>query len=383
MTAVEKLFIDCIRSAVTGEKLECDPASDLSSENIAALFKLASGQDMAHLVSAALYSSGYDKYLPDGAFFTAQFNAVARYERIAAVTRELGELFASENISFILLKGSVLRNFYPEPWMRSSCDIDVLVKKNDLEKCTELLPLKLGYTFIDKNAHDVKYKTQNGTVLELHFELIEDEMRARGVLSRAWECAIPDKKSEYRLPDDVFYLYHIAHMSKHVLIGGCGVRPFLDIFIMKKCARYDIDSFAPVLEKAGLKQFSDAAVRLADAWFDGAPFDDATENFANFIIRSGIYGTMKSRVAIQQLYKGGKIKYALSRAFLPYGELVIYYPSLENKRWLTPVFEVARWFNILFTGGAKHSVKELELNSNITDDYSEKTAELLKQIGLI
>ena len=34
-------------------------------------------------------------------------------------------------IPFLPLKGSVIRQYYPEPWMRTSCDIDILV---DFEK---------------------------------------------------------------------------------------------------------------------------------------------------------------------------------------------------------------------------------------------------------
>lgn len=53
----------------------------------------------------------------------------------------------SVEISFLPLKGSVLRQYYPEPWMRTSCDIDILVHENDLEKTTEYLVRDLGYIY--------------------------------------------------------------------------------------------------------------------------------------------------------------------------------------------------------------------------------------------
>ncbi|MBO4954226.1 MAG: nucleotidyltransferase family protein, partial [Clostridia bacterium] len=36
-------------------------------------------------------------------------------------------------IDFMPLKGAVIRQYYPEPWMRTSCDIDIHVKKDRLE----------------------------------------------------------------------------------------------------------------------------------------------------------------------------------------------------------------------------------------------------------
>ena len=40
-------------------------------------------------------------------------------------------------IPFVPLKGSVIRKYYPEAWMRTSSDIDVLVHKEDVEKTTD------------------------------------------------------------------------------------------------------------------------------------------------------------------------------------------------------------------------------------------------------
>lgn len=38
----------------------------------------------------------------------------------------------SQQIEYILLKGAVIRDLYPQKWMRTSCDIDVLVHEDEL-----------------------------------------------------------------------------------------------------------------------------------------------------------------------------------------------------------------------------------------------------------
>ena len=56
----------------------------------------------------------------------------------------------------------------------------------------------------------------------------------RGVLAQIWDTAVSAGPGSHRLllADEMFYFYHIAHMVKHFEVGGCGIRPFLDLWIM-------------------------------------------------------------------------------------------------------------------------------------------------------
>ena len=99
-------------------------------------------------------------------------------------------------------------------------------------------------------------------------------------------------------------------------------------------------------------------------------------------MKGGVYGTTANRVSVQQIRKGGKIRYAFSRIWLPYDVLKFHYPSLERKRWLLPVFEVRRWFKLLFGGGVKRSVNELRLNSSATNEEQTETKEILSKLEI-
>ncbi|MFX7845188.1 nucleotidyltransferase family protein, partial [Acinetobacter baumannii] len=76
----------------------------------------------------------------------------------------------------------------------------------------------------------------SGQHIELHFNLIEDHRikGASAILNRVWDAAVPcgGWTYQYEMPDELFYFYHIAHMAKHVENGGCGIRPFLDIWVL-------------------------------------------------------------------------------------------------------------------------------------------------------
>ena len=69
------------------------------------------------------------------------------------VLNEIVKCFDAAKILNIPLKGSVICDYYPEPWMRSSCDVDILIKNEDSERAIACLS-KLGYTykrrFLDK-----------------------------------------------------------------------------------------------------------------------------------------------------------------------------------------------------------------------------------------
>ena len=70
------------------------------------------------------------------------------------------------------LKGSVLRASYPQDWMRTSCDIDILVHREDLERAVELLVEKKQYRREVTNLCDVSLYAPSGVHLELHYDLV-------------------------------------------------------------------------------------------------------------------------------------------------------------------------------------------------------------------
>lgn len=68
-----------------------------------------------------------------------------RYKTINCELEQIGKTLEKANIPFILLKGSVIRKYYPESWMRTSCDIDILVNELDLNSAIRLLCDSLRY----------------------------------------------------------------------------------------------------------------------------------------------------------------------------------------------------------------------------------------------
>ncbi len=311
--------------------------------------------------------------------------AVYRYEQQNYELQEICQTLEEAEISFIPLKGSVLRAYYPQPWLRTSCDIDILITEKDLEKCAELLRQKLGYEIGEKGPHDVSLNAPSGVHLELHYTLIEEDGLGKGeeLLSRVWEfsTSAPNKEYHHVLNDDMFYYYHIAHMAKHYLIGGCGLRPFIDLYILNKQNFLDKQTIT-LLQEGGLWKFAEQATALSEVWFGGGAHTPITAQMENYLLKGGVYGNMQNRVAVQQVKKGGKFRYIFSRIWLPYSILKFQYPVLEKRKWLSPICQVRRWGRLIFCGRAKNGMEELKVSNQVDEQTAQGVTEMLRALDL-
>ena len=100
---------------------------------------------------------------------------------------QIAEQLDQAQIPYIFLKGTRLRSLYPEAWMRTRSDIDVLVHEEDLEKASYFLTKNLGYRYESKTHHDIALFSETNIMIELHFSLNEDVQKIDHVLDQVWK----------------------------------------------------------------------------------------------------------------------------------------------------------------------------------------------------
>ncbi len=361
--------------------------SGLSDAVLRQLYRLSKSHDMAHLVGFALEDNQLlreDNLLADK-YKQQIMMAVYRYKQLDYELKQVIKVFEEAQIPFIPLKGSVLRDYYPQPWMRTSCDVDILVHEEDLEKASNVLTTKLSYQLDTKGPHDIAFNTPSGMHIELHYDLIEKDVNGKSEqpLKDVWSYTyVKPNSMQYHMVDEMFYYYHIAHMAKHFVYGGCGIRPFIDLWVLNHRMPYDESKRRKLLQKGGLLAFEQAAVKLSETWLSGAEPDTIIDSIQEFVLHGGVYGNTENRVAVQQQKKGGKFRYMISRIFLPYSVLKYHYPILQKHKWLFPLMEVRRWFKLVFRGGFKRSANELKINQNMSAERQAEIANMMKQLGL-
>ena len=384
MEQLTRTMMDLIASEVCGRPLDLPP---LPEETAAELYRLSAAHDMAHLTGSALLRRGL---LPAGrirdAFEKQVMLAVYRCETQRGELTRLRDALHAAGVPFLPLKGAVLRTLYPEPWMRTSCDIDILVPEEQAADTARLLSEQLDYTVGARSTHDIGLTAPCGVHLELHFTLLEEGriVSAAPLLTAVWSYASPlEGTCEYVLSDGMFCLYHMAHMAKHVLNGGCGVRPFLDLWLLEHRVSFDAAARDALLAQAGLTAFAAQARHLSEVWFGGATHNDVTRDMERYLLTGGVYGSAENLMNMQQLRQGGRARYVLSRVWMPYASLCCKYPSLEGRPALTPLYQLRRWGHLLLSSAdTKRSLHELQLAASTTEDSRARTLDLLNRLEL-
>lgn len=354
---------------------------------LAETYELAQKHDLAHICGQALSKLGVlgDDEISQK-FKACTMQALYRYVRMNHEYEKACKALEEAKIPFIPLKGSVLRGNYPEPWMRTSSDVDILVREDTLEQAATTLVEQAQYTRKKMSDHDIAMISASGTLLELHYTAVDEGRfpEAQEVLKTIWDTATTKDAGSYHyyMADEMFYFFHIAHMAKHIENGGCGVRPFLDLWILNHIVEHDRAKREELLFRGGMLTFARAAEQLTQVWFSGLDVDPLSAKLERFIFDGGIFGTLKSAVTIRRTKTKSKISYAFSKIWLPYDRIKYHYPILKEQKWLTPFFQVVRWLKLIFKGGVKRSVRELKTAAEVSTDESSYAAGLLQELGI-
>lgn len=373
-----------ILSAVLKDKELSDSEKLLCTDDaVLEVLNIAQNHDIPHLICTSLLEN---KLLPDNSpkYQSYLYKAIYRYEKQNYELNRIRKLLNGIGVPFILLKGSALRKFYKSPWLRTSCDIDILVKKDDLSQAQDAIIKNLEYGYKCNSTHDISLLSSSGVCLELHFELKEPDFRDSTLLTDIWNSQEIAQISEfeYGMSNELFLFYHIYHMAKHFIHGGCGIKPFADLWIIKNKMGYDEDKARKLLGDSGLLDFYIHAISLTEIWFENKEHTPISKDMEDYILQGGVYGTLEQQLAMSQSKKGGKFKHLLSKIFLSYDSMLIYYPSLGKCPLLYPIYQVRRWFRIAFCGGRKRALYEMKLNRNLSDLKKKKAKRLIDELGL-
>lgn len=368
MNDTVNMLFALLRSVICAEELNKEKFVSLDERELESLYKISKNHDMSHLVGVALNKAGLlkGKQIAEK-FGKQQMLAVYRYERSKYEFDAICDVFDNAKIRFIPLKGAVIRELYPEPWMRTSCDIDILVHKSDLDRAVDLIKENLGYEVKEKDEiHDVSLYSESGVHLELHFSINEGMEIVDQVLSQVWDYAsnCDAEHQRYDLKNEFLVFYAVSHMLEHFIIGGCGIRTVCDLYLLRNKMGYDEDQVLELCRIAEIEDFYLALKNLSDVWFSNEDHDDLTARMESYILVGGVYGTTESRIAIKQGAAGGKMRYAGSRIFAPYDRLRERYPSLKS-RALVPIYQVRRWIDTVREKRVGRSVQELKVNENL------------------
>lgn len=405
---LSSLFFACLRGELTGE-----PQAKQTQEMIQRLTLaqqkdmrvLAQKHDLAHILASAFSSFSFvqedgqatEENTKQNTANTEQSTAIAKEKRQEKHQEEallslyralrmqhelatLGGIFEQADIAYIPLKGSILATFYPKEGMRLSADIDILVRAETFERATGQL-LANNYKEGVKSDHDIAFFSPADVPVELHFILCEGDEKIDAVLCEAWEHARSEAGCRYGLSPAFFLFYHVAHMAKHVKNGGCGIRPFMDLYIIEKKMKIPRDTADALLVRAGLKTFAESAFALADVWFSDKAHTPKTKRFEAYILGGEVYGTLFQRVAMRRR-DTSQTCYFMRRLFPSFASMKEDFPRLEKRPFLMPFYWVLRVFNLFKGKRVSRRINEVKINATMSKEEQENIARLVSDLGL-
>jgi hypothetical protein len=383
MQLLRSLLCSHILNKECGEKFP----DSLTQEDWEQLYSLSNAHDLAHLTAHALLKSGL---LPQNdvsdKFQRKLFQAVHRFEKMDYELKRICKTLEEAGIDHVPLKGAVVREYYPEPWMRSSCDIDILIHETDLDTAERALTEKLNYKKkVMVKYHDISLFSPSGVHLELHYSIREHFDGMDSVLGTVWNhvSLCPDKKHMYRQTPEFLLFHIIAHMAYHFQAGGCGIKPFIDLYLLRQSLNYNEDALTELCTTGKLTQFYQNALTLTNVWFGDASHTPITALMENFILHGGTYGTVSNRSAVEKNRAGSTVNQICKRIFMPRDMMEIRYPILRMHPILLPFCHVCRWFSLLSGKKISKSIHELQTIQSVTENASSDAGILMDQLGLL
>lgn len=168
MNLIQEQIIDLLNASIHNTVPKLDYSKNIEWDNLI-------NEANAHSITGLLYPAL--KNIKDNNISKEVIDKLKRYTFNAAIgqsnhikrTADILSLFNENNIPVIVLKGLVVREYYPKPDLRTMCDSDVIIHKNDLEKVRKLL-LEKGFVEEEDAGHHIAF-LNNSFNLEVHWTL--------------------------------------------------------------------------------------------------------------------------------------------------------------------------------------------------------------------
>ena len=313
----------------------------------------------------------------EGRLFSSVQQQLEQERETARIRKALDEA----GIRHLLMKGALIRALYPAPEMRTSCDVDFYYDKKARPQMDALFA-SLGYEKEEADPNHTAYK-QGRVSVEMHHNLLTDIPRIDKYYADLWDRLIPLDGHGYAMRDEDFYIYHVVHTMKHFTVAGTGIRSVLDTFVFLRAkTELDMTYLRAELEKIGLWEFHLSLVALAEVWFGGGKMPADLADVSAYVLGSGTYGTTGNAVTNRAAAgRGGKLGFALRRAFPSYHFMAEKYPSLRRFPVALPFYWLYRILRALF-GKDNRVGAELSAAQNADAALGEQLAGVMRRVGL-
>lgn len=382
-------YLLCLLSSVISNT---QPPKPNANTDWASVFLLAERHSVAGMTAYAVLKLSNED-LPDkdvlDKFIEAQRSELILESNIQFETDKLLKALKDKEINVMLLKGIVLKSYYPVSSMRSMSDVDLLYKISDKDAIISLFEsddYKLTLDFHD----ELNFTKPPFYHYELHSTLVSPNHYAYDYYKNIWDKAVTREDGFAGLSLDDTYIYMLEHIAKHIEKSGAGIRMLIDVFLFrrKEASKLNAEYIKAELSKLRLADFEQKIIALTESWF-GSDNPDTESIAAQYILSSSTFGTVRNAILqtnIRKEHKTGKkqngLKYIVSKLFPTPKHLRGRFPKGRCMGIFYPFYLVAYWCLRLFKD---KNVKTKNISHYFakTDSHEAKTIiSVIEDLGL-
>lgn len=233
---------------------------------------------------------------------------ILRNEKLLIAQDALISGFAQANIPAVILKGSSVSRYYPQPGLRILGDIDILVGKEHVAAAQKLIESH-GYKLCESEHNFHIGFGKPGAYVELHYEVTSLPNSPGGRVTREVTAQFLENIHQGTVDSHRFPVLSephqavmlLLHMIRHMFDVGIGLRQLCDwaAYLNSTDAMVFAQQTIPLLSQCGLLQYAKVATGTCIHYL-GLPEKSATwcadvkidacRAFLADILRSGNFG---------------------------------------------------------------------------------------------
>jgi hypothetical protein len=196
--------------------------------------------------------------VPEGVrrqLLSSRRNAVARYLTQVGVWSELAPALERCGIEYVVLKGAATREeVYTDPSLRSTGDIDLLVRETDREAvCRQLEALAFSAPVVARpGGHEVTY-SRGRVDIDLHWDILRPGRTRRPLVDALIRRRVRGPRA-WRLddPDTVFLMLVHPAFTKYVCSRNMGLNRVVDLLRFTRARTVNWQRVGDLLTGSGL-----------------------------------------------------------------------------------------------------------------------------------
>lgn len=201
-------------------------------------------------------------------------------------------------VPYVILKGTAAAKYYPHPEFRTMGDIDIMTRREDVDKAYQEL-IHNGYQHISALNREISVE-KNGIVIELHrrFASLNDPEQAKYLDDLLIEHINPS----HTLPDPVNGIVLLEHVSQH-LEDGLGLRQIIDwmMFVDRCLPDEKWPEFYSMVKNIGLEKLAVVITKMCEVylglpqreWCAGADMN-LCRQLMDYVLNSGNFGNKRT-----------------------------------------------------------------------------------------